>query len=72
VGFAWYAPIVSSRRLLFPIFPILLPPALEAIREASARFPLGRALARVGARGARLVARVAWPFAGLLAARRSR
>ncbi|HVG94930.1 MAG TPA: hypothetical protein VND21_10820, partial [Planctomycetota bacterium] len=31
---AWYAPIVSSRRLLFPIFPVLLAPALDAIGNA--------------------------------------
>ncbi len=31
VAFAWYAPIVASRRLLFPIFPLLLPPVLDVV-----------------------------------------
>jgi 4-amino-4-deoxy-L-arabinose transferase-like glycosyltransferase len=30
-AFAWYAPIVSSRRLLFPIVPLLIPPALAMV-----------------------------------------
>lgn len=31
LGFAWYAPIVSSRRLLFPVFPVLVPPVLAVV-----------------------------------------
>ena len=33
LAFAWYAPIVSSRRLLFPIFAVLVPPVLAALAE---------------------------------------
>ncbi len=53
-AFAWYAPIVSSRRLLFPIFAVLIPPALDL---------LGGLLRPVGAGLARRFARLA-PFAG--------
>ena len=41
-AFAWYAPVVASRRLLFPCFAVLLPPTLEA---------LGRVLAALAPRG---------------------
>jgi hypothetical protein len=48
--FAWYAPIVSERRLLFPVFALLIPPALDA---------LARAIPGVVARLSRVPVRVA-------------
>jgi 4-amino-4-deoxy-L-arabinose transferase-like glycosyltransferase len=33
--FAWYAPIVASRRFLFPLVPLVLPPAIDLVRRAA-------------------------------------
>ena len=57
-AFAWYAPIVSSRRLLFPIVPVLIPPALDLLRG----------FLPAAARGVRVPRGVATTAAVLLAA----
>ena len=59
LAMAWYAPVVASRRLLFPVFPVLLTAAatvaVEAVRARGGGAAL-RAAARVGAAAAGPVA----------------
>ncbi|MBL9086760.1 MAG: hypothetical protein JNM10_06425 [Planctomycetia bacterium] len=64
LAMAWYAPVVASRRLLFPVFPVLLTAAVIAAADLLRAWGGGaalRAVARVGAAAAGPVA------AGLLA-----
>jgi hypothetical protein len=57
---AWYHAIVDSRRLLFPVFAVLLPPALDALaRLAPAAWAASAAARLVSGFGRR----AAWPFA---------